>query len=95
VKYKLSNKAESDLRKIYRYSEIKFGDIQAEAYLIGLDEILTVLADNVSMAQSVKDLRQGYYRYYYRKHAIYFVEKKKHILIVRVLHQQMRPDLHL
>jgi len=95
VKYKLSNKAEEDLREVYRYPRLKFGDVQADAYFTGLDESLCLLAENISMAQKVDDLRAGYHRYYYQKHAVYFVEKKKYILVIRVLHRQMKPQLHL
>ena len=47
------------------------------------------------MAQKVDDLRRGFYRYYYQKHAVYFIEKKQTIFIVRVLHQQMKAVFHL
>ncbi len=95
MSYKLSNKAEQDLRLIYRYTQLKFSTLQADTYLTGLDETLALIADSPAIAQKVNDIRSGYQRYLYQEHAIYFVKKSKHIYIVRVLHQHMKVQLHL
>jgi len=95
VRYWLSNKAEQDLREIYRYSRLKFGEMRTDAYFIGLNDKFNLLASNVSLAQKVDRIRQGYYRCFYQKHAVYFVAKRDGIFIVRVLHQKMKPELHL
>ena len=95
MKYKLTIKAEEDLREIYRYSRLKFGEIQADAYFSGLEECVVLLSKQPAMAQRVDDLRRGYYRYFYQKHAVYFVQNKEYILVIRVLHQQMKPQFHL
>ena len=47
------------------------------------------------MAQKVDDIRPNYRRYLYQEHAVYFLEKKSFIYMVRVLHQQMNVSLHL
>ena len=95
MRYKLSNKAEQDLRLIYRYTLLEFGSLQADSYLTGLDEVLELIATSPDIAQKVDDIRSKYKRYLYQEHAIYFVEKGTHIFIVRVLHQQMKAQLHL
>ena len=95
MRYKLSNKAEQDLRQIYRYTQLKFGPLQADTYLTGLDETLELIANSPAIAQKVDDIRIGYQRYLYQEHAIYFIKKNKHIRVVRVLHQQMKAQLHL
>ena len=74
---------------------IKFRHIQADTYLTGLDETLELIADSPAIAQKVDDIRNGYQRYLFQEHAIYFVKKSTHIFIVRVLHQQMKAQLHL
>ncbi len=93
--YRLSNKAEQDLRNIYRYTVSNFGQLQAEAYLSGLEETLVQVSDTLTLAQKVDDIRKGYRRYLYQEHAVYFIEKKSFIYVVRVLHQQMKASLHL
>jgi toxin ParE1/3/4 len=95
VNYRLSNKAEQDLRNIYRYTVSNFGQLQAEAYLSGLEETLVQVSDTPMLAQKVDDIRKGYRRYLYQEHAVCFIEKKPLIYVVRVLHKQMRASLHL
>ena len=95
MSYKLSNKAEQDLRNIYRYTVSNFGQLQAEAYLSGLEETLIQISSKPTLAQKVDAIRKGYRRYLYREHAVYFIEKKPAIYVVRVLHQQMKASLHL
>ena len=94
MSYKLSNKAERDLRLIYQYTRLNFGDQQAATYLIGLEETLEQVTETPTMAQKVDDIRPNYRRYLYQEHAIYFIEKKSFIYVVRVLHQQMNVSLH-
>lgn len=95
MSYKLSNKAEHDLRRIYQYTRLNFGDQQAAAYLIGLEETLEQVANTPAMAQKVDDIRPNYRRYLYQDHAIYFLEKESFIYVIRVLHQQMKASLHM
>lgn len=95
MSYILSNKAEQDLRRIYRYSQLNFGENQAAAYLTGLEEIINNVSNNPAIAQKVEDIRPNYKRYLYQEHAVYFIDKSAHIYIVRVLHQQMKASLHL
>jgi toxin ParE1/3/4 len=92
--YRLSDKAVIDFRNISRYTNIEFGPAQAKAYLTALKETVLQLAEQPQMAQMVNEIRAGYRRYLFQKHAIYFVEKDYGIYVVRVLHQQMRVELH-
>lgn len=93
--YRLSDKAVADLRNISRYTNFEFGPAQAKAYLTALKEIILQLAAQPRMAQPVSEIRSGYRRYLFQQHAIYFSEKEYGIYVVRVLHQQMRVDLHI
>ncbi len=92
--YRLSDKAVIDLRNICRYTNIEFGPAQAKVYLTALKETVLQLAEQPQMAQMVSEIRAGFRRYLFQKHAIYFVEKDYGIYVVRVLHQQMRVELH-
>ncbi len=76
MRYKLSGKAEHDLRKIYQYSQLNFGELQATSYLTALEESIQQIADTPAIAQKVGDIRPKYKRYLYQKHATYFIEKK-------------------
>lgn len=95
MSYKLSNNAEYDLRRNYRYTLLKFDDQHAATYLIGLDETLEKISSNPAIAQKIDDIRTNYRRYLYHEHAVSFLEKESFIYVVRVLHQQMKVSLHL
>ncbi|KGJ97130.1 type II toxin-antitoxin system RelE/ParE family toxin [Thalassotalea sp. ND16A] len=93
--YTLSNRAVDDLTRIYQYTVADFGIEQADAYLNGMQECFNLLASKPKIANNVTDIRAGYLRYLYRKHSIFFKVRTKDIFIVRVLHQQMKYELHL
>jgi toxin ParE1/3/4 len=95
MSYRLSNKAEKDLRNIFRHTVSQFGRLHAEALLSGLEETLIQVSDTPTLAQKVDDIRKSYRRYLYREHAVYFFEKKSFIYVVRVVDQQMKVSLHL
>ena len=54
-----------------------------------------MLLNEPSLAHKVEDIRKDYFRYLSRKHAVYFQARKDDIFIIRVLHQQMKYELHL
>ena len=94
-KYTLSNKAAHDLENIYQYTFREFGEHQADSYLNELEACFNLLADETEIAQKANEIREEYYRYPFRKHSIFFKLKDKDIFVVRVLHQQMKYELHL
>jgi toxin ParE1/3/4 len=93
--YRLSQKADQDLQGIFRYTTTEHSIEQATAYLTSLEECLVLLSEKPGLAQSVDEIREGYRRYLHQKHAIYFVIRDNYILVIRVLHQQMRATIHL
>ena len=90
----MSRKAADDLSSIYHYTFQQFGELQADTYLQGLEEKFFELSESSALAFTVDDIRPGYQRALFQKHAIYFKEEKGYIFIVRVLHQQMKATLH-
>ncbi|MBU2870628.1 type II toxin-antitoxin system RelE/ParE family toxin [Colwellia sp. E2M01] len=54
-----------------------------------------MLSNEPDLAHRVEDIRKGYFRYLFRKHAVYFQVRQREIFIIRVLHQQMKYELHL
>lgn len=93
--YQLSIKAEHDLTEIYIFSYENFGEAKADAYLIGLEETFTHLAENPLLGRRIDYIRAGYFRYEYIGHAVFYVRAGKGIKIVRVLHNSMNIDMHL
>ena len=95
IKYTLSQKASRDLANIFQYTYKNFNLSQAESYLSELEECFIMLSKKPELAYKIEDIRKDYFRYLFRKHAVYFKVREDDIFIVRVLHQQMKYELHL
>jgi len=95
AKYILSQKASKDLANIFQYTYKNFAISQAESYLSELEECFIMLSVQPDLAHKVEDIRKEYFRYLFSKHAVYFKTRKNDIFIIRVLHQQMKYELHL
>lgn len=95
TKYTLSQKASKDLANIFQYTYKNFTLSQAESYLSELEKCFTMLSNDPKLAHKVEDIRKEYFRYLFRKHAVYFKARENDIFIIRVLHQQMKYELHL
>ncbi|OUR61737.1 hypothetical protein A9Q74_07415 [Colwellia sp. 39_35_sub15_T18] len=95
TKYTLTHKASKDLASIFQYTYKNFNLSQAESYVSELEECFIMLSSQPDLAHKVEDIRKEYFRYLFRKHAVYFKVRKNDIFIVRVLHQQMKYELHL
>jgi len=92
--YKLSNLAAEDFDSIYEFTWKKFGPSQADKYTSELDAFLTLLAENPLIGRDCSYLMEGIYRYDRARHTIFYKDIDGHILVVRILHQQMDPLVH-
>jgi toxin ParE1/3/4 len=95
ARYELSEQATDELFGIYRYSEIKFGTYQAEAYHAGFVHTFGLLADFPRIGLPADELRTGYRRYRYQSHYVFYTEEPDHIVIRAIIHtkQNLRPQL--
>jgi toxin ParE1/3/4 len=93
--FELSVKAEHDLTEICILSYQKFGEAKADAYLIGLEDSLSHLAENPLLGRKIDHIRKGYLRYEYIGHSIFYKRTRKGIKVMRVLHGSMDIDQHL
>jgi toxin ParE1/3/4 len=95
AKFELTQAADRDLTDIYIFSHRKFGERQADHYLLGLESCFAQLAEMADMGRSIEDVRTGYYRFTHARHVIFYTKIEGGIRIVRVLHISMEPELHL
>jgi plasmid stabilization system protein ParE len=58
--YRLSHQAEADLLTIYKSTEEKFGQYQADAYHAGFERSFGLLADFPRMGTSADELGAGF-----------------------------------
>ncbi len=93
--YQLTNKAESEIERIYEYSILNFGLQVAQDYVSGLHHCFELLADNPSWGNNYDFIEPGLLRYEYRSHSIYYQQTEDAILVVRVLGSKQNPALHI
>ena len=93
----LSGLAIADLANIFRYTIDVWGERQAYRYQEHLDNGLAAITENPTLILS-KDAQ----RYFpdarslkVEKHYIYYIVEDEQIIVLRILHQSMNPELHL
>ncbi|GMQ30879.1 type II toxin-antitoxin system RelE/ParE family toxin [Algoriphagus confluentis] len=85
--FRLSVKAEEDLVEIYTYGIFQFGYLQANNYVLGLEESLQKLAQFPLMGKQSDFVSKGLRLFVYKSHLIFYQLEEKGILIVRILNQ--------
>ncbi len=93
--YRLSRRAKADLISIYRWSEEMFGRGQADRYAARLTEVFALIAAFPGLGYSADHVKRGLRRIDVGSHAVFYRKTASGVLILAVLHQRMRPDLHL
>jgi len=86
--YRLSGKADEDLRRLYEYGMMHYGLERADCYYNGLIARFEELAEHPHLWQAVDHIRPGYRRSVYGRHAIYYRIDPDAIVIVRILGRQ-------
>jgi toxin ParE1/3/4 len=91
----ISERAEADLREIWRWTYDRFGPLQADRYL---DELEGEMRECVTRPESGKNrdaFRAGYRTRLVRKHVIFYTATDVQVLIQRILHGSMDFEIHL
>jgi toxin ParE1/3/4 len=93
--FRLLRRARADLLEIGAFTADRWGDAQAERYLIGLFAGFQTLVDRPDLRRPFREI-PPYLRALIGKHAAFYrVIPDGEVLIVRVLHAAMLPALHL
>jgi toxin ParE1/3/4 len=93
--YRLTNKAATEIERIYEYSIANFGLHVAQNYLLGLQDCFQWLAEYVNLGTDYGIIAPELRRYEYRSHSIYFKPTESGILILRVLGSKQDPARHI
>lgn len=91
----VSARAEADLREIWIYSFRTWGEVQADRYLDELGVGLQECAAAPERGKPRDSLRPGYWSRIIHRHVAFYTFTTTEVLIQRVLHSSMDPDLHL
>ena len=92
--YDLSEKAKTDLRSIWYYTEDRWGEQQADTYYRDIIKTIELLAAGKRQGRA-SFVRDGYFKYSVGRHLVYFTKENNRIKVVRVLHGSMDMDRHL
>lgn len=93
--YRFTRRARDDLRDIAAYTRDRWGDVQCERYLTSLQSCCQQLAVEPTLRRQHPD-DSRYWRALAGRHVVFYrVEMDASILVVRILHAAMLPELHL
>lgn len=91
----VSERAEADLREIWRWSCEQFGESQADLYLDQLDTGLRKCGAEPEDGKQREAIRPNYWSRLVGKHIAFYTFTDDEVLIQRVLHGSMDPLRHV
>lgn len=92
-KFRLTVEAKEDLRRIYRYGVLTFGETQADSYYDTLFERFAQIASEPYLYQSVDSIREGYRRCVCGVDNIFYrLSEDETVEIIAILSRQDYPE---
>ena len=88
AKYRLTNVAKEDLKRIYAYGVFKFGEAQAERYFNSFFQYFESIAERPFSFESIEYIKPGYRRCVCGADSIYFRVKDEYVEIVTIVGRQ-------
>lgn len=95
MKYQVSERAQTDLARIWKFSSNSWGDEHADLYIDLLILRFSWLIEHRGLWKSRAEIAEGLYSWPEKSHVIYFIYNLDRIKIVRVLHGHMDPESRL
>ena len=88
--YLLSPAARADIGQIWDYTAERWGEDQAERYVLAIRDACQELAEGARQSRSADDIREGYRKTAIGSHILFFRSTDTGLVdIVRILHQRM------
>jgi len=95
MNYVLSRLAQEDIGALLESSLAYFGEQQTQKYVSGLEYHLDLLTSRPELGVDVSEVREGYRKFPYASHVIYYTVRDKGIYVVRLLHSRMDEKRHI
>ena len=86
--YELSEAAAADLKRLYSFGIMRFGETLADQYYDGLIIRFQQLANMPLLYPAVDEIRKGYRRSVYGSHSIYYKRADNCVQIIRILSRE-------
>ncbi len=93
--YRLTPAAQGDLSSIWDYTRERWGDDQAETYVLEIRAAIERIAQDPRRGHACDEIREGYRRYGIGSHLLFYRERPDGVDVIRILHQRMDPTRHL
>ncbi len=94
-KLRISGPARHDLERIGEYTGAEWGAAQRRKYLGQIKDGFKAVRDAPGIGTRRDDIGTGLRAQSVQKHVIFYRVTKSEVMIVRVLHESMNPELHL
>jgi toxin ParE1/3/4 len=88
-------RAEADLDSIAEHTLTTWGERQCARYINALQTCCEQLAANPKLGKACDSIRPGLRCFSQGRHVVFFAVETGGILVARVLHDRMLPNLHL
>jgi toxin ParE1/3/4 len=92
-KFRISQLAEADMYNIGVYTLRTWGEAQTERYIRQLNDCYRLLANSPRLGRPCDEIRPGLHRMEHGKHVVFYREEFRGILVCRILHQSMLPEI--
>ncbi len=87
--FRVTPRAQDDLRNIGRYTEKHWGRRQRNIYLKAIEKRFSWLAENPRLGKHRADVYEGYYSYPQGQHVIFYLISESGIDIIGIPHKEM------
>ena len=87
-KYRLSPAAQQDLESIWDFTAQTWSPDQADSYLRGLAEKLTLLCENPLIARERAEIDPPVRLHPYKSHVIIYRVEADHLAVIRIAHMR-------
>lgn len=87
--YRITPRAQDDLKNIGQYTERQWGKRQRNTYLKALEKRFNWLAENPKLGKHRPDIADGYYSFPQGWHVVFYLIRENSIDIIGVPHKEM------
>ncbi len=89
AKFRITPKAQDDLKNIGRYTLKQWGKNQRNTYLKNIENRVTWLAENPTLGKHRIDISENYYSFPEGQHTVFYLINQEYIDIIGVPHKEM------
>lgn len=83
--YELTLDADLDLNEIFHYTRSHFGFDQAERYLMGFNDIFSLLVQNPEAGRERPEYKSGLRSFVHKSHTVFYKILPDRIVILRIV----------